>query len=162
MATLTKLTRGETFRLSATVPGAAAVAVRLHGPSTIEVSATNQGGEWSATSATDTWPAGGYVIEVWATMPDASKQIVSRSTFTVRDSGFETSLAAQAVANIEAMLAGTASELVREYQINNRRLANYSVDELLKLLSYWRNRLQAETRRDMNIPALGPRIAVRI
>ena len=95
-------------------------------------------------------------------MPDASKSVVSRSAFTVRDSGFETSLAAQAVANIEAMLAGTASEIVREYQINNRRLANYSVDELLKLLSYWRNRLQAETRRDMNIPALGPRIAVRI
>lgn len=162
MATLTKLIRGETFRLSATVPGASSVAVRLHGPTTTEVSAINEGGEWTATSATDDWLAGGYVLEVWATMPDASKHVVSRSNFIIRDSGFETSIAAQAVANIEAMLAGTASELVREYQINNRRLANYSVDELLKLLSYWRNRLQVETRKDMNIPALGPRIAVRI
>lgn len=162
MATLTKLTRGETFRFSATIPGASAVEVRLRGPQSYDIAAQNTGGEWVATAATDDWIAGGYVLEAWATLEDASKAIVSRGILNVRESGFELGIAMQAVTNIEAMLAGTASELVREYQINNRRLANYSVDELLKLLSFWKNRLNAERRRDMGLSTLGPRIAVRI
>lgn len=161
MATLKKLIRGETFRFSATVPGAASVAVRLRGPQSHDLAAVNSGGEWTATAATDTWVSGGYVLEVWATMPDQSKAVVSRTLINVLDSGLDSSLAAQAVANIEAMLSGNASELVREYQINNRRLANYSIDELLKLLSFWKNRLNAERRREMGVSTLGPRIAIR-
>ncbi len=161
MATLTKLIRGETFLFSEPVSGASSVEVRLRGPKSINLAAQQTAGEWVANAATEQWPAGGYVVEIWVTR-DGVKSVILRSLLNVRESGLDSSIASQAVANLEAMLAGTASELVREYQINNRRLANYSVDELLRLLSFWKNRLNTERRREAGISTLGPRIAVRI
>jgi hypothetical protein len=70
--------------------------------------------------------------------------------------------AAKAVANIEAMLSGTASLEARRYRINNRELERYTVGELLQLLSFWRRELWAEDRRAAGLSSLGPRIAVTV
>jgi hypothetical protein len=63
---------------------------------------------------------------------------------------------------LEAMVSGTGAQLVHRYKINNRELQNYSVKELLELLSYWRGRLQNEKRKARGESLVGPDIRVFI
>lgn len=152
--------KGETLKLCVTASTATAVEFRFGGPQTRTVAATKTGSEWNISTSTTAWDAGVYRWQAWATEADASVAVIAEGTLDldapltvgdVRDP------ARKVVENIEAMIAGNASQGVRSYKINNRELERYSVSELLALLSYWK----AQARRESGTGGLGPRISVR-
>lgn len=178
MATLTV---GETFKLTLSARTAESVRVSFGGSSrqtadavkTGDLStmdqATGQVSEvWEVKADTSSWMPGAYAYEVWATYPDETKEIVLRGKFTLEspladlpDQTDVRSRTRQIVENLEAMISGQASQMVKRYKINNRELERYTVPELLSMLRYWRQRLQVEERKARGISAMGPRIEVR-
>jgi len=57
-----------------------------------------------------------------------------------------------ALANIDAMLAGRASDGVQQYTIHGRELRRYTVQELLSLRDFFRKRVDQERRDAGEIP----------
>jgi hypothetical protein len=175
------LTAGETYKLELSARSAASVRVLFGGASrqsadavkTADLStldmATGEADEvWAVEADTTTWMPGAYAFEAWATYESGAKTVLLRGKLVIEASLADApeqmdvrSRAAQMVENIEAMMLGNASQMVRRYKINNRELERYSAVELLDLLRYWRQRLQVEERKSKGISALGPRIAVR-
>lgn len=154
------MTKGETLKLSVSDGSASSVEFRFGGPQTRAVAATKDGSDFSISADTAGWTAGVYAWQAWATYPDSTKAIIATGNLDLADAlgvGDVRSDARKMVEMIEAMMAGNASEGVRRYRINNRELERYSVQELMTLLSYWRERVRREERKG----GLGPRIAVR-
>lgn len=152
--------KGETLKLFVTASTATAVEFRFGGPETRTVAATQSGSEWSISTATTAWTAGVYRWQAWATEADASVAVIAEGTFDLEAPlavGDVRDPARKVVENIEAMIAGNASQGVRSYKINNRELERYSISELLSLLSYWK----AQARRERGNGGLGPRISLR-
>lgn len=156
--------KGETLKLSVTDAEASGVEFRFGGPQVKTVVASKDGTEFSISSSTSTWTAGFYRWQAWASYPDQTAAVIGTGTLELTDVlavGDQRSTARKTVEAIEAMMQGNASEMVKKYKINNRELERYSAAELLQLLTYWRQRLKTEERREMGISTLGPRIAVR-
>lgn len=166
---VTTISAGETLRLTQAAAPGAVVTFFFAGPSSQSVAATEYApGEFSISANTATWAAGDYLLEVREVLAGIVC-IVARLRLRVLPSASSIapgtdvrSNAAKAVANIEAMLSGTASLEARRYRINNRELERYTVGELLQLLSFWRRELWAEDRRAAGLGSLGPRIAVNV
>lgn len=162
MATLTK---GETFTIEVTASPAESVSAVFGGVETHTEAATQEGNVWKVAADTSAWEPGNYAYEVWVTFEDGSKQIAAQGALTLKVSAINLAAGTDArskvqiiVDNLEAMLAGNASEMVRKYKINNRELDRYSIPEILSLLNYWRGRLQFENRKAAGITGLGRRI----
>ena len=161
---MAKLTIGETLTIQQTVADAASAEVRLGGPAASTHAMTRTGDEWVANIATSAFLPGNYVVQVWATMTDATVRVVSTEPLIMSPAsaiGDLRTQARQALDAINFMLAGQANEGVRRYRINNRELERYTVDELLKLRSHFAAEVQKENRRNKGMNGLGPRIAVR-
>lgn len=157
---------GETFRDEFNV-AAQTLTARFKGPVQHEVAGTIvTGTTWSVSIQTQGWPPGAYIYEVMAEDALGNKWVVIRDRMTVEaslsdlPSDFETP-SERMVRMIEAMISGNATAGVRRYKINNRELERYSIDELLKLLAYWKNRLAGERRKARGQNPLGPPIRVR-
>lgn len=161
---MAKLTIGETLTIRQTVADAASAEVRLGGPAASTHAMTRTGDEFVVNIATSAFLPGNYVVQVWATMTDATVRVVSTEPLTMSPAlaiGDLRTQARQALDAINSMLAGQANEGVRRYRINNRELERYTVDELLKLRSHFAAEVQKENRRNKGMNGLGPRIAVR-
>ena len=159
------LISGETFRAEYQTP-AQSVTIRFAGPSSHTASLTATGNVWKAAVQTEGWPAGLYWFDVQAEDAEGNKWTLSRDRLELKPS--LTNLpedsrtdAERMVEMIEAMMAGNASAGVRSYKINNRELERYGIDELLKLLTFWRNRLAKERRKGRGDSPLGPDIRFR-
>jgi len=158
------MTKGETLKLLVTDGSAASVEFKFGGSQTRAIAATKNGADFSISASTVDWTAGLYVWQAWATYPDATKAIIATGNVDVEAAlavGDLRSVARKNVEAIEAMLSNNAGEGVRRYRINNRELERYSVAELMKLLSYWRERMKREERVAAGRSSLGPRISVR-
>ncbi len=156
--------KGETLKIQVTDALATAVEFRLGGASTRTITGTNSAGDWTGTQSTSAWTAGFYEWQAWATYADATVSVIGRGNFSLEDVlavGDRRSIAQQNIDAINTMLTGNAAEGVKKYKINNRELERYSVEELLRLLSYWKSELKREERTQAGRPAFGPRIAVR-
>lgn len=156
--------KGETLQLTVTDANAVSVEFRLGGPQAVTVTATKNGTEFSISHDTASNLAGTYRWQAWATYSGNIKRVIATDTIDIEDTlgvGDIRSNARRIVEMIESMIAGNAGEGVKRYKINNRELERYSVAELLQLLSYWKNRVLIEGRREKGSNALGPRIAVR-
>lgn len=158
------MTKGETLTLTVKDADAAAVEFRFGGPQTRTVVAVKDGESFNLSVSTATWAAGIYRYQAWATYADATVKIIETATVDLKDVlgiSDQRTPARKMVEMIETMMAGNAGEGVRRYKINNRELERYSVAELMQLLSYWRERMKREERRDAGVSELGRRIAVR-
>ena len=169
MATLTKLIAGETFNAEVQDADATGIVVSVRGPASANITLTASGSLWTGSAATDAWPAGRYAWQAMATYAGSVKRLVGAGHLVVEanlanvtGTAEQITTAADIVRKIEAQLAGNAEEGVRRYRINNRELERYSVAELLQLLTYWKNRAQAESARERGGNPFGPRIAFRI
>ena len=159
------LISGETFRAEFQTP-AQSVTIRFAGPSAHNATLTQTGNVWTAAIQTDGWPAGLYWFDVMAQDADGNKWSVMRDRLELKpaltnlpeDSRTD---AERMVEMIEAMMNGNATAGVRRYKINNRELERYGIDELLKLLTFWRNRLAKERRKSRGESPLGPDIRFR-
>lgn len=166
-----KITAGETLTLEVSADPAATVTAYFAGPAkkTETLShVSGSGGTFKASIATGDWLPGVYAYEIREVLSGVtivlmrSAITVGAALTTITDGTDMRSNAAKAVANIEAMLSGTASLEARRYRINNRELERYSVSELLTLLSFWRRELAKEERKAAGRNELGGRIEVRI
>ena len=159
------LISGETFRAEYQTP-AQSVTIRFAGPSSHTATLTQTGNVWKAAVQTEGWPAGLYWFDVQAQDAEGNKWTLSRDRLELKPSlsnlpEDSRTDAERMVEMIEAMMAGNASAGVRRYKINNRELERYGVDELLKLLTFWRNRLAKERRKGRGESPLGPDIRFR-
>lgn len=155
------MTKGETLKLCVVDPCAVSVEFRFGGASVQTAAGVKDGTSFEASVSTTAWAVGNYRWQAWAIYEDDSTAITSEGSFELVDVlgvGDVRSQAEKMVDMIEAMIAGNASEGVRRYKINNRELERYSVEELLKLLSYWKQQLKRERHCG---GGLGPRIVVR-
>jgi len=174
---MANLTKGETFRLNITARDAVSVSGVFGGAATHTVAGVleselqldpatgTQATVWVIKADTTTWAVGGYGYEAWVTFADGSKSLAVQGKFQLvasvgsLSSGTDVrSQIQQTVDNLEAMMAGNASDMVKKYKINNRELERYSTAEILSMLKYWRSRLQSENRKAKGIYGLGPRI----
>ena len=158
------LTVGETLTIRQTVADAASAEVRLGGPAASTHAMTQDGSDWVVSISTSAFQPGNYVVQVWATMNDATVRVVLTEPLTMSPAlaiGDLRTQARQALDAINSMLAGQANEAVRRYRINNRELERYTIEELLKLRSHFAAEVQKENRRNKGMTGLGPRIAVR-
>lgn len=168
MATIVK---GATLKLDLDVT-ADTVAVTIAGPDKVTVNAVLTDGVFRVRYDTSGMQVGLYAVEAIATL-NGEKTVLPRSTFLLEeslagseagnyDASSDVSSAQTMVDMIRAMLKGKASSGVQSYQINNRRLDSYSIDELLKLLNYFERELAVEKRKAAGKSILGPRIEFRI
>ena len=161
------LISGETLRAEYQTP-ATAVTIRFAGPKAHTASLVNAGGNtWKATVQTEGWPAGLYWFDVSAQDAEGNKWNITRERLELDASlpnlpEDSRTTAERMVEMIEAMMAGNASAGVRRYKINNRELERYGVDELLRLLAFWRNRLATERRKARGESPMGGGIRFRI
>jgi hypothetical protein len=163
------ISAGETLQLTQAAAPGAVVTFLFAGPSSQTVAATEgASGEFSIAANTTTWAAGEYRFEVREVLAGLTS-IVARQRLRVLPSASSIapgtdvrSNAAKAVANIEAMLSGSATLEARRYRINNRELERYTIKELQDLLAFWRRELAREDRVGAGINGLGPRIAVSV
>jgi hypothetical protein len=174
MVTLpSQIVAGETFRAQACV-SAESVAFYLRGPAAITVNAVLDGAEWKALASTNSWQAGVYAIEVWATNAVVNGEtipsyLVARSRIDVELSamnggaGFNAlNTYEQIVQAIEAHLAsGGQDPTWRRYKINNREMERYGAAELLKLLGHYKRLAAIERRKQKGQSVLGPDIRFR-
>ena len=159
------LISGETFRAEYQTP-AQSVTIRFAGPSSYTANLTQSGNIWKAAVQTEGWVAGLYWFDVQAVDAEGNKWTVVRDRLELKpslsnlpeDSRTDSE---RMVEMIEAMIAGNASAGVKSYTINNRTLERYSIDELLKLLTFFRNRLAKERRKSRGESPLGPDIRFR-
>lgn len=165
------IVKGTTLTLKFAVL-ADSVTVYVAGVSKFSGEAVKTNGSFVFTYDTSNLGIGDYSWEAFA-VKDGIKTHLLRSSFklleslanapsTNYDAVIDKSHNEKMVEMIEAMLAGNASAGVKSYQINNRRLDRYGIDELLKLLNYYKNDLAREKRRKMGKSILGPRIEFRI
>lgn len=158
---MAQLTAGETLTVTQDIAGAVSVELRVGGAKVTDHTMTAQGSTWSVNVDTSTWPAGNYVLQVWAEYADETTRIVGTDRLTLAAAltlGDPRSQARIAFDNIKLMLAGQAKEGVRRYKINNRELERYSVAELLQLKSHFAAEVLREERRARGSNSLGPKI----
>lgn len=173
MESLLTVTAGETLRITIDAPlSTIAASVYIRGPKNVNVTATFVSGKtWTASQSTTNWPAGEYQWEAWTTIEGGERIVHSRGILHVLSSlesiqgdasGDLRSDAKKALDAIDAMLAGRATDGVRGYQINNRRLDRYSVAELLRLRSHFLAKVRAErAATDATAENFGQRIQFR-
>ena len=165
------IVKGETLNLNFTVL-ADSVTVYVAGVTKFSGEAVLADGKFVFIYDTSNLAVGDYSWEAFS-IKDGIKKHLLRSGFKLLESLanapstnydviVDKSHNQKMVEMIEAMLAGNASAGVKSYQINNRRLDRYGIDELLKLLNYYKNDLAKEVRRKMGRSTLGPRIEFRI
>ena len=156
--------QGETLQLAVNIENTAQVVFQFGGAESKSITATKVGDLFSISERTSNWASGSYAWQAWATSTDGVVCVAQSGSFQIENEllvGDIRSSARKIVEMIEAMMAGNASEGVRRYKINNRELERYSVDELLKLLSFWKSRQLKEERLQAGRSSLGPRITVR-
>jgi hypothetical protein len=156
--------QGETLQLSITIENASQVVFRFGGAESKSITASKIGDVFSISESTASWMSGSYAWQAWATSNDGVVSVQGRGNISLESPlavGDIRTSARKMVEMIEAMMAGNASEGVRRYKINNRELERYSVDELLKLLSFWKSRQLKEDRLQAGRSSLGNRISVR-
>jgi hypothetical protein len=156
--------QGETLQLAITIENTSEVVFRFGGAESKSITATKAGNLFSISTSTIGWASGSYAWQAWATSTDGVVCVAQSGSFQLDSElcvGDVRSSARKMVEMIEAMMAGNASEGVRRYKINNRELERYSVDELLKLLSFWKSRQLKEDRVQAGRSILGNRISVR-
>lgn len=164
--------KGETLKLEFVVP-AESINVIIAGPTKVSGNATQiNSSTWRYTYDTSGMPSGLYSWEAFAVKEGITTHI-ERSNFELKESLAsapsesydainDKSHASTMVDLIEQMLRGNASAGVRSYQINNRRLDRYSIDELLKLLNYYKMQVATEDRKKRNGRVLGSDIQFRL
>lgn len=158
---MAKLTAGETLTVTQDIADAVSVELRVGGAKVSTHSMTAQGSTWIVNVDTSAWPAGNYVLQVWAEYSDETTRIVNTDRLELASAvslGDPRSQARIALDNIKLMLAGQAKEGVRRYRINNRELERYSVAELLALKSHFAAEVLREERRERGRNSLAPRI----
>jgi len=110
--------------------------------------------------STTSFSAGLHAFELWGYNGDDAKLIqqgtinVSASLRLSEPGEDHRSTAQKVVENIESYLE-TGKALIKEYEINNRRLERHSISELLELLRYYKLVLQRERRRAAGRSTLG-------
>jgi hypothetical protein len=158
---MAQLTAGETLTVTQDIAGAVSVELRVGGAKVTTHEMESQDTTWTVNVDTSTWPAGSYVLQVWAVYADDTTRIVGTDSLTLSAAvslGDPRSQARISFDNIKAMLAGQAKEGVRRYRINNRELERYSVAELLQLKSHFAAEVLREERRARGNNSLGPKI----
>ena len=158
---MAKLTAGETLTVTQDIADALSVQLRIGGAKVSAHAMTSVDQTWSVNVSTSTWPAGNYVLQIWATYADETTRIVGTSRLELSAAvslGDPRSIARISFDNIKLMLAGQAKEGVKSYKINNRELERYSVAELLALKSHFAAEVIREERRERGNNALAPRI----
>ena len=158
---MAKLTAGETLTVAQDIADAVSAELRIGGAkvSAHAMSAVDQ--TWSVNVDTSTWPAGNYVLQIWASFADDITRVVGTSRLELSGAvslGDPRSIARISYDNIKIMLAGQAKEGVKKYKINNRELERYSVSELLALKSHFAAEVIREERRERGNNSLAPRI----
>lgn len=123
----------------------------LRGPQNLDIIGTADSGEFVLTApAADTakLQAGTYGWQL-AVFLNADRTEIGRGTieilpdFASKDAGFDSrSWVEQALAAVRAVIAGTASRIESEYQINGRMLRLRSTRELIELESYLGRKLR--------------------
>ncbi|HWL51338.1 MAG TPA: hypothetical protein VNQ90_02825 [Chthoniobacteraceae bacterium] len=164
MVTPTEIVSGENIRFEYRDNGYSSVSVILRGSATKTLTLLLASGRWSIdVTETDNWSAGRCYFEAWATLPAGGKKLLERARFNVvgsiesAESGQDLrSIAARNVENLEAYLGSIGNpdsdQSVKRYRINNRELENYSINEILKLLDFWKSRLASEEREALGLP----------
>lgn len=158
-----QLVAGETLNYRATVaqyPASDGWALRLvmnprSGGAVITINSMADGDAHlvrAPADATALWAAGAYGWELWALKAgeqyriDAGQLEVLPGLLSASGGVDTRSQAEQALAAIEATLAGKASSAVQSYQINGRHLSSYSIGELVKLRELYRREVASERR----------------
>jgi hypothetical protein len=123
----------------------------LRGPQVLDITATSDSGEFVLTAlAADTakLQAGTYGWQM-AVFLNADRTEVGRGTIEIladlasQEAGVDSrSWVEQALAAVRAVIAGTASRIESEYQINGRMLRLRSTRELIELESYLGRKLR--------------------
>lgn len=159
---------GETLSIEITVD-AVSLTAQAVGPQNHALTASQSSNLWKIQADTTGWTAGRYLVGAMATLSDGTKSRVPEAFVDVLPAlssitaGTDLSTQAETIVkNIELMLAGNAGAGVKRYKINNRELERYGVDELLKLLNYWKGQVLKESRKRRGESILGPQIQVRI
>ena len=158
---MAQLTAGETLTVTQDIARAVSAELRVGGAKVTTHEMTDQGSTWSVNVDTSAWPAGNYVLQVWAEYADETTRIVGKDSLTLASAlslGDPRSQARISLDNIKLMLAGQSKEGVRRYRINNRELERYSVAELLQLKSHFAAEVLREERRSRGMNSLGPKI----
>jgi hypothetical protein len=158
---MAKLTAGETLTVTQDIADAVSAELRVGGAKVSTHALTASGTTWTVNVDTSAWPAGNYVLQVWATFTDDTTRIVGTDRLDLSAAvsvGDPRSLARISFDNIKLMLAGQAKEGVKRYKINNRELERYTVSELLALKSHFAAEVIREERRERGRNSLAPRI----
>lgn len=156
--------KGETLKLEVEAADAVGVVFRFGGAESRSIAAVQDGSKFAVAIGTADWTVGIYAWQAWATDAGGTVVVIARGSFELCDVlgvGDVRTSARKMVEMIEAMMAGNAAEGVRRYKINNRELERYSIEELLKLLSYWKSQVKKEERAAAGMSVIGARIAVR-
>jgi hypothetical protein len=159
---------GETLIVEVLIE-AESLTARAVGTQNYSLTVSRNGNIWKLSADTTSWGAGRYLIGGVATLTDGTKRSIPEDYVEVLPSlasitgGTDLSTDAEKmVSYIEAMLMGNASQGVRRYKINNRELERYGVDELLRLLNYFKGQVVKESRKRRGASILGGRIEVRV
>ena len=138
------LVAGETLDAKVCHATATDITAVFVGPGKHTLNFTQAGEEWTITQATADWSPGLYRWQLWVESP-AGKSVCGTGRMKVEASladlpeGTDNRTTAEKnIEAIETMLGGKASSAVKRYRINNRELENYSITELLALLTYWK------------------------
>jgi hypothetical protein len=157
-----QIVAGETlsYRVTPTAyPASAGWSARLilnrrAGGAVLTVNSTADGDDHliTATAATTGgWSPGQYAFEVWVLKSPEQYRLESGQIqvlpglIATTDGGVDTrSDAERALAAIDAVLLGKATSGMLSYQIGNRQLSSYSMQDLLKLQAVYRRDVAAE------------------
>jgi hypothetical protein len=175
-----EIVAGETFTVricDAPEVGYASTQIYIAGPIAASAAGTLENGSWLFSVDSTEWTAGNYQFESWGTFATGTKRVIARERFHVSaslsTSGDGADIRSQAQKNVDALeayLAGVGNpdsdQSVSSYQINNRKLENYPLDDpegrkgggIIQLLAYWRHQVAAERRRARGLAGPGPNI----
>jgi hypothetical protein len=172
--TPTNIVAGETFLVQCDDLDYTAVALALRGPSSVNATATLDGGDfWQFTLDSTAWNPGSHQFELWGTLATGQKTFVGRFPLTVYASlvGMTGVVDVRTVIekNVDALEAyigqigqSDADQGVLRYKINNRELENYPLFEIRRLLAFWRKRLIRERRKERGLAGPGPSMKAHI
>lgn len=155
------IVQGETLNYIATLaeyPASAGWSLRLimnprAGGSVVTVNSSASGDDHLiqvAAATTTAWAAGDYGFEVWAIKAAEQYRVDSGQLqvlpgLMAAAAGTDTRTAAAiGLANVQAMIRGTATSGVRRYRIAGRELERYDIAQLIELESKLKSEVQRE------------------
>ena len=124
--------------------------IAIRGLSSLDITATKNGDNFVIAVDTATLSGGTYAYQVKVYNESESHfiedgQINIKADLLKATEGHEARSQAQIIIEaIDKMFAGTAGELEKRLKINNREVENYTIDELMKLRTYYAGILQMQ------------------